>query len=299
MFDDLRPLLSIYGEKHMITPNIDKLGQLSVIFNNANCQVAVCNPSRNSMMTGLRPDTIASYAFSNSWHPHLSFPQHISSLGYNIANYGKIYHWDDFEDKLNIGYGMGPSDWYGYQGSEYGNLNSTVNPDRNKPEEEFRDYIYTTKLIEGLRKVSAMPEYFFLGIGFKLPHIHLHYPWKYYDMYRSRSNVWNEATGKHLHYPRSSPPVSYRCCAYGEYIYMKDEGNAKSSEILHTNSNLTRTFPNRMHRELIWSYSASITYLDTQIGRILDTIEQLGLWNNVTIIFTSDHGMHNGEKGIW
>jgi iduronate 2-sulfatase len=253
MFDDLRPLLSAYGEKHMITPNLDRLASKSIIFDNANCQVAVCNPSRNSMMTGLRPDTIASYAFSNSWQPYLSFPQHLQSVGYNIANYGKIYHWDDFDDRLQIGYGMGASDWYGYQGSEYGNLNSTVNPDRHTPEEKFRDYIYTSKMIEGLKKVSSLPDYFFLGIGYKLPHIHLHYPWKYYDMYRSRASIWNEVTSKHLHYPRTAPAVSYRCCAYGEYIYMNDEGNRKSHEQIQTNSNLTRTFPHRMYMELIWS----------------------------------------------
>jgi iduronate 2-sulfatase len=80
---------------------------------------------------------------------------------------------------------------------------------------------------------------------------------------------------------------------------MNDEGNAHWNETLKTPSDRTRAFPKRMHQELIWSYSASITFLDTQVGRLLDAIEELGLWNNVTIIFTSDHGMHNGEKGIW
>lgn len=138
---------------------------------------------------------------------YISIPQHLSYLGYNIDNYGKIYHWDDFEDKLNINYGISQSDWYNYQGIEYNYLNSTVNPDRNKPEEEFRDYIYTTKLIDGFKKVSLLSEYFFLSIGFKLPHIHLHYCWKYYDMYRSKSKVWNEVTSKHLHYPHISSSI--------------------------------------------------------------------------------------------
>jgi iduronate 2-sulfatase len=301
MFDDLRPLIRSYGESHMITPNIDRLAAKSVIFQNANCQVAVCNPSRNSMLTGLRPDITASYSFSNSWRPHLSFPQQFARHGYTIANYGKIYHWDDFDDPLSLGYGLSQSRWYDYQGEEYNHLNSTVNPDRHTPEEQFRDYIYTTKLIEGLGKVVNKEEYFFLGIGYKLPHIHLHYPWKYYDLYRDTKapRVWSKATSAHLRFPKSSPVVSYRCCAYDEYRYMNDEGNAHWNETLKTPSNLTRAFPRRMHQELMWSYSASITFLDTQIGRLLDAIDEMSLWNNVTIILTSDHGMHNGEKGIW
>jgi iduronate 2-sulfatase len=199
MFDDLRPLIRSYGETHMITPNIDRLAAMSVVFQNANCQVAVCNPSRNSMLTGLRPDTIASYAFSSSWRPHLSFPQQFARHGYNIANYGKIYHGDDFDDPLSIGYGLGKSGWYGYQGKEYGDLNSTVNPDRHTPEEQFRDYIYTSKMIDGLKAVTQRSEYFLLGIGYKLPHTHLHYPWKYYDLYRysSAPKVWSKATSTH------------------------------------------------------------------------------------------------------
>jgi iduronate 2-sulfatase len=299
MFDDLRPLLHSYGERHMITPHLDRLASKSVIFHNANCQVAVCNPSRNSLLTGLRPDTIASYAFSNSWVPHLSFPQQFAHHGYNLASYGKIYHWDDFEDKFGIGYGIGKSDWYNYQGKEYDQLNSTVNPDRNTPEENFRDYIFTTKMIAGLKNLASRPEYFLLGLGYKLPHIHLHFPWKYYDMYRSRAKVWSKVSPTLLQFPHTAPSLSYRCCAYNEYRYLNNEGNARWNETVATPSDISRTFPRRMHEELMWSYSASITFLDAQIGRVLDAIEELNLWNNVTIVLTSDHGMHNGEKGIW
>jgi iduronate 2-sulfatase len=299
MFDDLRPLFYSYGERHMITPNFDRLASLSVIFDNANCQVAVCNPSRNSILTGLRPDTMGSYTFANTWMPHLTFPRHFAQAGYNVANYGKIFHWEDIEDKLDIGYGISKSKWYGYQKKEYDQLNSTVNPDRHTPEENYRDYIFTTKMINGLKNVSSRSEYFFLALGYKLPHIHLHFPWKYYDMYRSRAKIWSKVSSRALQFPQTAPPISYRCCAYEEYRYLNEEGNARWNETLPTLRNLTRVFPRRMHKELMWSYSASITFLDTQVGRVLDAIEELGLWNNVTIVLTSDHGMHNGEKGIW
>ena len=118
-------------------------------------------------------------------------------------------------------------------------------------------------------------------------------------MYRSRAKIWSKVTSTHLKFPHTTPAISYRCCAYEEYRYLNDEGNAHWNETLATPSDISKSFPHRMYEELMWSYSASITFLDNQIGRVLDAIEELGLWNNVTIVLTSDHGMHNGEKGIW
>jgi Sulfatase len=82
MFDDLRPELSIYGRGHMITPNFERLAARSVVFDHAYCQVAVCNPSRDSLMTGLRPDTTGTYAFQSSYKPHLIFPTQLKRSGY-------------------------------------------------------------------------------------------------------------------------------------------------------------------------------------------------------------------------
>jgi iduronate 2-sulfatase len=253
------------------------------------------------MLTGLRPDPLGSYNFENilHWYPYLTFPEHFAHQGYNIANYGKIFHGADFDDQLDLGYGISKSKWYDYQENEIDWLNSTVNPDRHTPEESYRDHILTTKMIAGLKNVSSRSEYYFLALGYKLPHIHLHFPWKYYDMYRSRAKVWSKVSPRALQFPPTAHPISYRCCAYEEYRYLNEEGNARWNETLPTLKNLTRVFPRRMHKELMWSYSASITFLDTQIGRVLDAIDELGLWNNVTIVLTSDHGMHNGEKGIW
>jgi arylsulfatase A-like enzyme len=95
MFDDLRPELSIYGREHMITPNFERLAKRSVVFDYAYCQVAVCNPSRDSMLTGLRPDTISVYGFQNSYGYHMIWPKQLARSGYNTAGIGKIRHWDD------------------------------------------------------------------------------------------------------------------------------------------------------------------------------------------------------------
>eukprot|EP01036_Dinobryon_divergens_P057863 gene57863-77215_t len=77
MFDDLRPELNIYGKDYMITPNFNRLAAKSVMFDHAYCQVSVCNPSRTSILTGLRPDTTASYAFEWEFRPFFTFPKHL------------------------------------------------------------------------------------------------------------------------------------------------------------------------------------------------------------------------------
>lgn len=303
--DDMRPLINAYGVSHMITPNIDKLASKSVLFENAFCAVPVCCPSRNSMVTGLKPETIHSYGFENSFAPHLTFPEQFFKSGYNVAGFGKLYHSNGVEgNDPTIGFGIDESKWYEYQGNEHRLLNSTVNPDRHTPEELFRDYIFTSKAIEGLKeyaKPKHNDRYFFLSLGFKLPHIHIHFPFKYYDQYRPYKSVWENVTSKYLRFPPTAPAIAYLCCALNSYGYMQAEGNARSthSESNTVLRNMTAPKPNLMYTEMMWAYSASISFLDAQIGRVMQTLDDLNMWDNVTIVMTSDHGMNNGEKGLW
>ena len=81
MFDDLRPELSIYGREHMITPNFERLAKKSVVFDYVFSQIAVCNPSRDSMLTGLRPDTVGTYGFQASFRPHMVWPTQLARAG--------------------------------------------------------------------------------------------------------------------------------------------------------------------------------------------------------------------------
>ena len=130
MFDDLRPELSIYGRSHMITPNFERLAKKSVVFDYAYCQVAVCNPSRDSMLTGLRPDTNKVYGFQASFRPHMAWPTQLARSGYNTAGYGKILHWDG-PDKNVWNFDSWENGWYEYQateGQKY--MNASVMPDK-------------------------------------------------------------------------------------------------------------------------------------------------------------------------
>lgn len=217
--------------------------------------------------------------------------------GYKTAGYGKILHWDgDFKDVWSEEHF--DANWGKYSRSEGKFMNATITPDKNRPEEEFKDYELTSRAIESLRRLYKQSDYFMVGIGFKLPHVPVHIPHKYFDMYRSRKSVWNKPRS-HLKFPETSPILSYKCCAAPFFRYMTNDGSLATTENEVGIERVNFAFTQRMHTELMWGYSAAVTFLDAQIGRLLDTVDDLHLWNNLTIVLTSDHGMHNGEKGIW
>ena len=224
MFDDLRPELSIYGRSHMITPNFERLAARSVMFDQAYAQIAVCNPSRDSLLTGLRPDTVGTYGFQSSFRPHVVIPQQLVRSGYNTAGYGKIAHWES-PDREIWSSDSWENGWYEYQNSERNSMNSSTMPDKVKVEEHFRDYEFTTRAIANLRQHAARPEYFMTAIGYKLPHLAVHIPHKFYEMYKGKDKAesW-KLTKKELRFPGTAPAVSYRCCADPTFRFMNQEG---------------------------------------------------------------------------
>lgn len=115
MFDDLRPELSNYGREHMITPNFERLAKRSVTFDYAFTHIAVCNPARDAIMTGLRPDSVGTYNFQHSYNDHITFPSQLIRSGYNTAGFGKVLHWEG-NDRNIWSYDSWENDWYGYQG---------------------------------------------------------------------------------------------------------------------------------------------------------------------------------------
>ena len=120
-----------------------------------------------------------------------------------------------------------------------------------------------------------------LAIGFKLPHLALHVPYKFYEMYQGRNQSWalndNERT-----FPGDTTPLSYRCCAEQNMMYMQDEGEIRTAdtEYLAGPDQINRTISSRMRNELMMGYAAGISFVDSQLGRVLDALEELSLWNN-------------------
>ena len=298
MFDDLRPELSIYGKKHMHTPNFERLAAKSVTFDLCITQVAVCNPSRDSLLTGLRPDTMGNYAFQTTYYPNPVFMQHLITAGYKTSSYGKIRHWDG-KDPSVWSHENFEGDWYTYQNWEWDHMNSTVMPDKVRDEKTFPDYIFTSRAIANLRHFNAEKNHYYMtALGFKMPHTALHVPYEYYDMYKKHRHVWRglEAAGRT--FPPSAPAVSWRCCADGWFKFMNEEG-AKPHKKTEELEDMKKAMSSDLYEEMMQGYSAAITFTDKQLGRLLDVMDELDLWKNTTVILTADHGMHNGEKGLW
>ncbi len=298
MFDDLRPELSIYGREHMITPNFERLAKRSVVFDYSFCQVAVCNPSRDSLMTGLRPDSVGTYNFLHSYWPHLTMPTQLVRNGYNTAGIGKLFHWET-SDKNVWSFDNWDNNWYDYQGYEGSIMNSSTMPDHHLPIEKFRDSLFVDRAISTWKKMIAEPKPFMLSMGFKLPHLALHVPYKYYEMYNTpvMRNLW-KLNKKELRFPVTSPEISYRCCAEGRFDYMNGEGLYRANRSLNL-GDINMALPEDMHDELMLGYCAGTTFVDYLLGKFLDVMDEKGLWDTTTVILSADHGMHNGEKGIW
>lgn len=296
MFDDLRPELSIYGREHMITPNFERLAAKSVVFDYSFCQVAVCNPSRDSLMTGLRPDSVGTYNFAHSYWPHIPLPAQLVKSGYNTAGVGKMFHWET-SDKNVWSFDAWDNKWYDYQNFERGFMNSSTMPDRHLPIEKFRDYEFVEHAIETWKKMLKEPKPFMLGLGFKLPHLAVHIPYKYYEMYKGKSHHW-KLSKRELRFPTSTPEIAYRCCAEPEFHYMREEGGLRANRSMRI-GDINSAIPEDMHDELMIGYVAAVTFVDTLLGKLLDFMDDNKLWETTTVVLSADHGMQNGEKGIW
>jgi iduronate 2-sulfatase len=222
----------------------------------------------------------------------MAFPALFAKGGYKTSAYGKILHWDG-DDKNMWNHEQWDGGWYDYQGAEIPLMNASTMADKIKPEEEFRDYMYTSRAIDTMKKMHANQDLFMVSVGYKLPHLQVHVPFKYFDMYRDKQHMWQRRK-KELKFPNSAPVVGHKCCGQEEFRFMNEDGGKKAVKSAPIGK-VGQAFTQQMHTELSWGYAAAVTFLDAQIGRLMDTIDELQLWHNITIVLTSDHGMHNGE----
>ena len=235
---------------------------------------------------------------------HLTHLAHLLGMTINSKNphlmqltHHTHHRLNTFNDTSNPPNTPRPFIRYDYQFEEWQFMNSSVMPDKVRPESAYPDYKFASSAIDELNYLTTKEkqQYFMLSIGFKMPHTAYHVPHKYYEMYRSRRDKF-QATPEQLRFPRTSPMISWRCCADRNFQYMNNEGSAKANRSYMV-QRVKDPFPLSVHQELAWGYAALITFVDQQLGRVLDAIDELKLWNNLTIILTADHGMHNGEKG--
>ena len=288
--DDLRAELGCLGDRHIISPNLDRLAARGRLFTRAYCQQAVCNPSRASFMTGLRPDTIGVWDlrthFRKKFPDHPTLPELFKQNGYATICIGKSFH--------NTGSLGDPQSWSRpaafNEGPHWADTVAnklTAKPSRkNAPvtekiahaDEAYWDGEIAAKAISFLGKDHDKP--FFLTVGFWRPHLPFVAPVNYWNLYNIRD----------INLPPSwtSPD---NCPEMALHDFREIRGYAK----MPAHFPLTVEFT----RHLRHGYFASITYLDAQVGRLLRALDRNNLRENTIVVFISDHGFHLGEHGLW
>lgn len=329
--DDLRPLLGCYGEKTVRTPHIDELAARGATFLRAYCQAPQCSPSRVSIMTGLRPETTGHYSnrhgFRHQDHPDLiTVSEHFKNNGYHSQSYGKIYH-DGADDPTSWSVPSSPGReremWEVVDEeavaqlpfAERASVPTVIRPRLDCPAIQAPDVpdetLYagrmTGEAIETIRRLKDRP--FFLAVGYRRPHLPLVAPKKYFDWYPTDQIQ----LPRHRQPPSGVPTWSiYNSVTYWsakriwgiefpKYPASVEEALRFAGFELRSYQGIPREgpIPDSLQKEVWQAYLASISYIDAQIGRLLQALEENGLAQRTIVVFWSDHGWHLGEHGTW
>lgn len=289
--DDLRPQMRCYGEKQMVTPHLDRLAERGVRFDRAYCNIAVCGASRASLMSGLRPTPTRFTSYLTRIDKDApdvpSLPMTFKQAGYYTVTNGKVYH-----QKGDDARAWSEPDWRPDKSGLWYSLkkNRDLNTARRSrgpayeaaeaPDDQYPDYDTATKTINDLQRLSKRDEPFFLACGFFKPHLPFVAPKKYYDLYDH----------KDIRLPGNMQfPVGLSdAFAYSWGEMRAYHGIPKSGPV-----------SNDAARQLIHHYYACVSFVDAQVGRLLDEVDRLGIADNTIIILWGDHGWQLGEHGFW
>lgn len=318
--DDLRPELGCYGSPIARTPHMDALAADGLLFNRAYCQQAICSPSRASLMTGARPDTIGvveNTAYFRTLNPDIiTLPQHFIANGYEAVFCGKIYHarmtdaehswsrkpaWNRVGFKRPQtpgGYALPENQkrWkengekmrarYGAAASG-GLIHGPAYESAEVPDHGYVDGFNTQLAIATLKDHLARNtsgkgpgKPLFLALGFTKPHLDFNAPKPYWDLYDPEKIELAEQT--------ESPQDGAAMGVHASFELRTRHGIPKSGPI---GPDLART--------LIHAYLACVSYVDAQVGRMLSALDEAGIRDNTVIVVWGDHGWHLGDMGIW
>jgi len=293
MADDLSDILLSEDSAAVIAPHIKELARRGRVFERAYSQSSLCNPSRSSLLTGRRPEDLR--IWTNDPHfrgvnPRIvTLPQYFKRSGYHTVGIGKIYHnWghvlegdpESWSEPQQYHWAVHSADWY-VPGRPY-EIHMDIKKDAavqcvDVPDEVYLDGRIANAAVDKLKQLRETP--FFLAVGFWKPHLPYNAPKKYWDLY-DRERL---------------PPVTHT------------EPVASVPDIAYVDSDEARSYtdvpahgtpiPESKKKELRHGYFAAISYLDAQVGKVLDALKALGLADNTIVVFTSDHGYHAGEHG--
>ncbi|MBE0679182.1 MAG: sulfatase [Bacteroidales bacterium] len=284
--DDMRPNLGCYGDKYAVTPNIDRMAATGVVFSNAYCQQAVSNPSRTSLLTGLRPDETGVVNLETHFRTKLpdlvTLPQLFKNNGYLALGTGKVFHaLKETVDPVSWSAPVPNYEVGGYlllenQGGG-GKKNATEETDVN--DTAYIDGKITLDAIRFMTMAKNENKPFFLAVGYKKPHAPYVAPKKYWDIYRDKPYVITDRER-----PTGAPALGFH--NNEEIRGYRDVPDAGP-------------IPPEKEQQIIQGYYACISYVDAQVGKVIAALDSLGLKENTIIVFWGDHGYHLGELDLW
>ena len=287
--DDLNNALGCYGHPQVKSPRLDELASRGVRFDRAYCQFPLCNPSRASFLTGLRPDQTGVLENATQFRKHVpdvvTLPQLFKNHGYFVARVGKLYHYG-VPNQIGTSGLDDPPSWqkivnprgrdkddedqiFSLVPGQFGGTPSWLAADGD--DDEQTDAIGAAAAIKLLEEHKDQP--FFLAVGFYRPHTPYVAPKKYFDDYpRAELKLPEQREGDRDDIPQ--PAVGQHSARHN-----MDE---------------------KLTREATQAYFASITFMDQQVGKLLDALDRLKLRDSTVVVFLSDHGYHLGEHGgLW
>ncbi|MCP4202318.1 MAG: sulfatase [bacterium] len=285
MLDDLGTELSIYGHPLVSSPSFERLAARALRFDGAYVQATICNPSRTSLLTGLRPDStgiLTNKVFFREFVPEaITLPRLFRQNGYVTASVGKIFHgvdkgWQDPEAWDRVVVPEGPT-LLGRGGKNHAiqKKGKTMATWRAAPggDEDQKDGQHARDAILLLESIANRSSPFFLAVGLSKPHEPYVAPKRYFDLYRLREiepPVVPEVRSPLLPLALPSP-----------------------KQVVFDRLKLKKK------QKAIRAYYAATSFADAQLGRILDALDRLSLWRNTVVVVVSDHGFHLGEHGWW
>ena len=277
--DDLRPNIGVYGDSIAITPTMNKLANEGTKFNRAYCQLAVCSPSRASLLTGLYPDQIGVTDLVTNFRIKrpdvVTLPQIFKKNGYQSVIIGKIFHGSKMHQD-DVSLTKPPILSKAVKKEQYVLVKNRTGKKAASTElsissdSAYWDGKIAIEAIKELKGFKESGDPFFLSVGFMKPHLPFSAPKKYWDMY-NRNTTFQL---KNRERPIGAPEIAFHNS--NELRGYTDIGNAEISK--------------EKEKELWHGYYASITYVDYQLGKVLDALDRLGLKENTLIVLWGDHG---------
>ena len=319
--DDLNDWSGVMnGHPQAITPNLDRLAEQGLLFTNAHCNQAVCTASRNSLLSGLHPSNTGWYSstsdmrksYDEVMQDHAMLPQYFKDNGYKTMAVGKIFHQgvSDYKDKTEAfwdttapdykvpkdlkdrGDGYGGTKFYPFprEGSQIVNHYGKDFADghslcygalerEDMPGGKMFDELIAEWAVDQLNNDHEKP--FFLAVGFVRPHVPYTAPKEYFDLYDLENTVVPSVPEDEM----SDIPGMGKSIAFGT-IKTGDH---------YAVTHLSDTY----WKEMVYGYLACVSFVDDQLGKVLDALENSKYADNTIIVLWSDHGQHLGEKKHW